>query len=379
MANKKISELAAAGTLDGSELVEVVKGGTNSQTTTQDIADLGGGGGAVDSVNGQTGVVVLDASDVGALPDTYTPPDASESTKGIAELADQSETNTGTDDTQIVTPLKLKNKLSSSASKTDDFATVSTDNQKFIILDASTAKTVTVDELTAGTYMSFLNIGLGQWNFSAGSGVTLHGSGTSSPGGEVNTISLWWVTDTDVYVISGVSNTVSSLAVTGALAIRAGLSSGTIAKVGGVINSSVTQTGNVGTGEDDLFLFEVPANTLAADKASLYAVASGTFAANANNKRIRVRFGGTSIFDTTALALNAGDWQIETRIFRTGTSSQKCVTTIRTSNSSLVSTTDYTTAAVDLSTALELKITAEATSNNDVVGELFKVIYEPNE
>ena len=32
-----------------------------------------GGGGAVDSVNGQTGTVVLTASDVGALPDSYTP------------------------------------------------------------------------------------------------------------------------------------------------------------------------------------------------------------------------------------------------------------------------------------------------------------------
>ena len=33
-----------------------------------------GGGGAVNSVNGQTGDVVLTASDVGALPDTYTAP-----------------------------------------------------------------------------------------------------------------------------------------------------------------------------------------------------------------------------------------------------------------------------------------------------------------
>lgn len=45
MANKKISELSAAGALAGTELVEVVKGGVNVQTTTQDIADLGGGGG----------------------------------------------------------------------------------------------------------------------------------------------------------------------------------------------------------------------------------------------------------------------------------------------------------------------------------------------
>jgi len=36
----------------------------------------GGGGGAVDSVNGQTGVVVLTATDVGALPDSTVIPDA---------------------------------------------------------------------------------------------------------------------------------------------------------------------------------------------------------------------------------------------------------------------------------------------------------------
>ena len=36
--------------------------------------EQGGGGGAVQSVNGKTGAVVLDAADVGALPDDYTPP-----------------------------------------------------------------------------------------------------------------------------------------------------------------------------------------------------------------------------------------------------------------------------------------------------------------
>ena len=36
-------------------------------------------------------------------------PDASENTKGIAELATQTEVDTGTDDTRIITPLKLKN------------------------------------------------------------------------------------------------------------------------------------------------------------------------------------------------------------------------------------------------------------------------------
>lgn len=40
MANKKISELAAAGALTGAELIETVQGGVNVQTTTQNIANL---------------------------------------------------------------------------------------------------------------------------------------------------------------------------------------------------------------------------------------------------------------------------------------------------------------------------------------------------
>lgn len=47
---------------------------TFDDDTTQDAGAIPGGGGAVDSVNGQTGVVVLDAEDVGALPDNTTIP-----------------------------------------------------------------------------------------------------------------------------------------------------------------------------------------------------------------------------------------------------------------------------------------------------------------
>jgi hypothetical protein len=282
-------------------------------------------------------------------------------------------------DTKFPTVEAVVEKLSSRATKTTDYATVQTDNQKLIVLDAAITKTITVDQLTADSYISFVNIDVGQWNLEEGTGVTLYGSTSYLPGGEVNSLTLWWLTATDVYVISGFSTSLNSLSVNGALTVRAGLSAGVIAKVGGTINSSITTAGNVGAGEDDLFLYEVPANTLNDDKSSLIAYASGTFAANANNKRIKVKFGGTNIFDTGALALNAGDWTVHVQIYRTASATQKAVVTINTSNSTLYTTTDYSTAAVDLTTPLELKVTAEATSNNDIVGEVFKVVYQPAE
>jgi len=46
MANKKVPDLTAASALAGTELIHVVQGGNSRRTTTQDIADLGGGGGS---------------------------------------------------------------------------------------------------------------------------------------------------------------------------------------------------------------------------------------------------------------------------------------------------------------------------------------------
>ena len=60
MALKRISDLTPATTpLAGTEEVELDVGGLARKCTTQDIADLGGGGGAVDSVNGDTGAVIV--------------------------------------------------------------------------------------------------------------------------------------------------------------------------------------------------------------------------------------------------------------------------------------------------------------------------------
>lgn len=67
--------------------------GTSASTTFRQTA-----------VNG-----TIDVSDVTWTTFGTAAPSASESTAGIAELATQGETDTGTDDTRIVTPLKLTN------------------------------------------------------------------------------------------------------------------------------------------------------------------------------------------------------------------------------------------------------------------------------
>lgn len=77
---------------------------TSSGTAWQTVS----GGGAVDSVNGQTGVVVLDASDVGALPDTTTAADLGAYVKpagGIpkTDLATAVQTSLGKADTALQT------------------------------------------------------------------------------------------------------------------------------------------------------------------------------------------------------------------------------------------------------------------------------------
>lgn len=70
----KISSLTNKTPLDGTEQLEINDGGTTKKTTAQDIADLGGGGGgAVDSVFGRTGVIVAATNDYSASQVQNTP------------------------------------------------------------------------------------------------------------------------------------------------------------------------------------------------------------------------------------------------------------------------------------------------------------------
>jgi hypothetical protein len=176
----------------------------------------------------------------------------------------------------------------------------------------------------------------------------------------------------------GVISPTRKFEVAGSVAIKAGISTGQIARVGGVLHTNITTTGNVGTGEDTLFTYTIPASVLATDKDTIRATFTGTFAATANDKRIRVKFGATTIVDTTDASTQAGNWRAEVEIVRTGATTQKCsgffVSSIGTNNP-----TYYVAAAETLSGTVALVVTAEATATDDAVFQMGKVRWEPAE
>jgi hypothetical protein len=164
----------------------------------------------------------------------------------------------------------------------------------------------------------------------------------------------------------------------GVAGVSQGTATSTYSRVGGAAKVNTTSVGNVGAGEDDLMTYSVPANSLSTNGDFLEFSCAGTFAANVNNKRIRVKFGATTIVDTTALAINGGSWRCTGTIVRTGAATQKCSAVFTTDNALLVSTAKYVTAAETLSGAVTFKCTGEATSNNDIVQEIQTVKWFPN-
>ena len=153
-------------------------------------------------------------------------------------------------------------------------------------------------------------------------------------------------------------------------------SSSSYATIGGTANVNTTAVGNVGTGEDDLITYALPANALAANGDYVEIEAFGTLASNANNKEVKLYFGSTVLLTTGSIALNGGDWAIRARVIRTGAATQKAIAWISAGNSLIAAFADYTTPAETLSGSVTIKCTGEATSNDDIVQEGLIVRYQ---
>jgi hypothetical protein len=377
MANAKISELPASGALTGTELVELVQGGVNKQTTTQDIADLGGGGGG--GTWGSITGTLADQTDLDAALDAKAPIDS----PTFTTAANAPTPAAGDDDTSIATTAFHKAANRAESAETADRALAQTDDQKVLFANKATTLTFDCPSLAENTWIIIVQVNAGAVAFTTSGGVAFENAVTPGiTGGAIGSgIALWYRTATSVLAMVGdITNLLTSLSVNGTLAVKAGSSSGILAKVGGVVHTNTTTVGNSGTGEDLLYSYTVPASILSVNKDSLRGFVAGSYAANGNNKNIRVKFGTTlTMLTTGAIAANTGSWRVDFMVIRTGATTQKCVASYTSSNTTLDETCTYGVASETLSSATVIEVTGEATATNDIVGEMFRVEFLPHE
>ena len=169
-----------------------------------------------------------------------------------------------------------------------------------------------------------------------------------------------------------------TLAASGVLSLRAGLNTGTtVARVGGTIHQDTTSVANSGTGETDLQTYSLPANTLGTDEDYLLLDFSGEFVSPSVTARVRVYFGATVIFDTTALAFTTGTWRFQAKVTRTSSTDQVAVTTFS-GNTTLVPVTAITAGPAEtMSGAITIKVTGQAAASDEIFQTDSKIQWWP--
>lgn len=145
-----------------------------------------------------------------------------------------------------------------------------------------------------------------------------------------------------------------------------------------LLTSSFTQAGNTAGVETTLFTYTVPGGTLSSDGACLEFMASGTISNSANtDKRIRVKFGASTILDTTGCGGGfLFDWTLRGTVIRTGATSQKAEASLsyQLNGDAPLQVQNYHVPAETMANDIALTITGQGTSANDVLGEFWKVV-----
>lgn len=122
-----------------------------------------------------------------------------------------------------------------------------------------------------------------------------------------------------------------------ALALKAGSSSGNVAKVGGTIFDHFVDAGNGTTVETDLYSDTLLANTFAVNGEKVFAEYGGTLLGHATaTRQLKVYFAGTVLLDTGALAVLANaTFEVRVRLIRVSSTVVRYTVTIETSDTSL--------------------------------------------
>lgn len=137
--------------------------------------------------------------------------------------------------------------------------------------------------------------------------------------------------------------------------------------------NQVGAAGNSGAGETDLASKTVDFGTLQQNGQSLYIMAAGNTAANANDKRLKLKFGGTTVFDTGDFAGNDISWTFQGELIRSGGSAQVFWGQFF-GSATLTSKITTTTSAVSLASNQILKFTGQGTASSDISISYMRVL-----
>lgn len=140
---------------------------------------------------------------------------------------------------------------------------------------------------------------------------------------------------------------------------------------------SNTAVGNVGTGEDDLITYTMPAYTLWKNGNGIRVTAWGDAPDNAGTKTLKTYF-GTQIVATDDIKANQIDkWKVIYTVWRTGVGSQSWESDFMLSGTATAILLEAGTSTQDETTALTIKCTGEGTSDNDIVQRGMMVEFLP--
>lgn len=152
------------------------------------------------------------------------------------------------------------------------------------------------------------------------------------------------------------------------------LGGATSAQGGVILAAQLTgvSVGNIGTGEDDLITYSLPANAFSNNNKGIRYTAWGTFANNGNTKTVNVKFGTTTVATIVHNTSTIRRWYASAIVFRTSSGNQDYVAYINTSSTTGLTTSgpiEIGTSTQTDSSAITVKCTGTGTNNNDVVQE----------
>jgi len=148
--------------------------------------------------------------------------------------------------------------------------------------------------------------------------------------------------------------------------VQMGISSDPPAEGIGKANLNTTAVGNAGSGEDNLITYSLPANALYKTASAVRIKAWGTTDNNANAKTLKLYFGTTVVLTYSLTANQAGLWEIEAIVGKTGSNTQDYHSRLLEVPNDQVDIEQGTAAETDTA-AITIKCTGEATANGDIV------------